>query len=325
LLLLVFFLFVNTPQKAVKLDTEGRGLFNVLQDSLGTYNDGSVLIVTRYTMYHFAENGKLIQRIGRRGQGPGEFGYIGAAVWTGEYYVISDAGPLNTSIFDENGKFIIRSKKYYNSLYRFDDKIFFRRGEPIKQFQGERPEMLGQLEIKNQKIVESPYRFHILSQRNVDLFYNYTHHYISKHEDTLYIHDMLSPLVTSYKVDNPTPIGEYPLRLPGFVNAPDKFPDHFIGGPGRQKYFKWKAQWSTILGFGYMDNLFVIAYELPEDQREYEKHLRVATCDLSGKPLEVIDLSGYFVGVRNGAFITLEIKDEEDGGSNFYLNHYNLK
>lgn len=309
--LLMLFLFFS-PIEYIELDTEGRGIFNIRENMSQVFADESFLIVTKYRIYHFDRLGKPIQAIGSKGSGPGEFGIISAATWTGEHYLVCDGYRLQTSLFNQQGSFLWRSKDYYDNLYANAGTVLFNMGDAIDQYRGERPNMIGELRLADRHIEEGSARFHPLSQEVVNLFYNYSKHHIASHQDTIHVMDELRPFLASYRKDNHHQIKEQPLKLTGFVPAPAAIPKRFDKQIfDREAYQVWQNSWSRIIGLAVTDQAILIAYTRPDTSSEVFTHA-LAIIDRKTSSSHSIDLgSALFMGASNNRYLIFHDWAEE--------------
>jgi hypothetical protein len=85
------------------------------------YNKNYIYAVSYYNVCKFNLDGKLVKKIGRKGEGPGEFIYITDAVISNNKIIVADSN-FKIVTFSLNGK-ILKSKTYKLSL-NFLQRIF---------------------------------------------------------------------------------------------------------------------------------------------------------------------------------------------------------
>jgi hypothetical protein len=77
--------------------------------------DGSILLKSKTTVFHYSSQGRLIRTIGKQGNGPGEFVYIESTVWDGRNYIVRDRFRNDSSFFHRDGLFLAR--RFFHSRY----------------------------------------------------------------------------------------------------------------------------------------------------------------------------------------------------------------
>jgi hypothetical protein len=95
------------------LPAEGEDVFFKNIPFIAVDDFGNIYAVDnlRHTIYKLDKNGKLIMEIGRKGQGPGDLSYPRyISIYNNRIFTVDNIG---ISIFDLNGKFINRFRKFY--------------------------------------------------------------------------------------------------------------------------------------------------------------------------------------------------------------------
>lgn len=317
--LFLYFLSYNnlTEVQRFEVDTKGRTLFTIRSRASCINEDGSILIGTKSTIYHFNPKGQLIRLIGRHGTGPNEFESIRTAVWTGQNYLIVDGRTLRTTITDNSGTFLKYKNRYFSRLLSSKGEYFYVGGVRIKQLIGERPSYLGRFSISNDELTIDPRRFHPLSNHIVGLFYNYVNHYVSTSKNKVFVVDEVAPVVYSYDKKLLKETEPVSLKLPQFVLAPPEMPRSYNGHNGslaiRKKVEAWQESWSHILGFDYSDGRYYFAYTLPTGVEGAMRE--VIVCQVDAKTKEAVAASvgtRDFLGFQEGKAFILESDDESE-------------
>lgn len=87
-------------------------------------DDGSFVLWETTSFFHFSNNGELLFHTGKKGKAPGEFEYIDSVVKVGNFFVASDLGRNEISVFDEKGSYLRRSKIAFYNLEAIEDGIY---------------------------------------------------------------------------------------------------------------------------------------------------------------------------------------------------------
>lgn len=92
--------------------------------------NGSIFIQDRYQLLHFDQNGKFIRNFFKKGQGPGEMGYVVSYYFHNGNILIQSAVPYKILWFDFNGKLIKELRVYEKAmgsefLFFYDDVYYF--------------------------------------------------------------------------------------------------------------------------------------------------------------------------------------------------------
>lgn len=312
MMIVFMFVFLYQPEllRTVPLETGKQPIFNIKSYALATFSDGSFLITTKYTVYHFDRSGHQIVKIGSKGQGPGEFQHIKSATWTGAHYVVSDARTLTTSIFDEKGAYQVRKKVYYDTLATNDFGTFYNMGESIDQFKGERPLMVGELEILDKDIKELPPRFHQLSSEAVDLFYNYGFHFVAATSQSIFVIDEVKPELFIYDFSSKKKDRSIPLKLPQFYPSPGEIPKRFSSnGPmgHRSDFTSWENSWSRLEGMTHFDEGILVSYNVANGVAKEHTSRVVVKVNLKSGQTDLFDIGDrLFVGTTGDTFYLFE-------------------
>jgi hypothetical protein len=97
---------VVTPTEVLAISDEGRSdyYFQWPRD-LRPGPEGSLLLTDRDQVLHFDKDGRFLQNLFKKGQGPGEMSFAGTAVATEKNIVIYSASPSKLVYFDRTGRY----------------------------------------------------------------------------------------------------------------------------------------------------------------------------------------------------------------------------
>ena len=270
--------------------------------------DGSFLLLEEVMALHFNADGRLINKLGQKGEGPGEFNFILTGIFDGNYYWFKDADPIIT-LYSKAGKFLIElpirggiQKIGYSgkSLY-----MFHLTPKP-------RPSpYLGLVEINGFEQVEtlnSLTHFHPTSQEIIKFKYNNDNHWLIFHGGRLYVADEMTPKVQVYDLDY-NYLREIKLLLPEYAPSPNTWVSY--RGTTRLQRLEWFASWSRFVGFAVKESGMLIAYDVPVEDNPQITQTAVVQVDFDGKPMKrVIKYDADFMGTHGGFYYLFRIKDE---------------
>ena len=307
--LLVMLLGFHPPavSRKMTLDTGGRLLLIDLPTSARLARDGSIVIATAHQVWHFNEDGSLMNRFGRNGQGPNEYQFITSVLWDGSRYWVGDGNTLTTSEIDGRGDFVKKHSYYHYFLYRLGNETFALNAG-IRFQKKERPAMIVPVDFRTGKA--SGRGFHQLSQEVVDLKYNFTDHFVEADTRHFYVLDQLVPKVKVYDRGSQKQTAEIDLKLPGFVHAPHQF----IKDPrkiSRRTWRTWWASFSKFTGMAKLDSGFVVAYEVGDPDDEAETQLALCKLDEAGRnPVSIQLPQAYFLGGAGNQAAVMSVKEQ---------------
>lgn len=272
--------------------------------------DGSIVIGSGYTVWHFESDGSLRLKFGRRGEGPGEFQHVWAAVFDGSHYWVSDGKRLTTSKLDATGSFQQRYNIFFNAFYNHPDGVFYRDGKGFKQLMGERRPVLGKMRLEQGRPRYALEQFHVLSEECVHLFYNYNTHFVDFRNQRIYVMDEVAPKISAYNAKNYNKIGTAPLRLLHFKPGPKLEPGRNFT---RKEFLVWEDGWSRITGFAHMGDAYAVSYEIPAQEKNTRGKSRqtiLVKLGLDRKPIWQTRIQGRILGRHNDKLYVLNDWDE---------------
>jgi hypothetical protein len=93
-------------------DDEANGIFLTQAQSFSADSRGRIYVsdVKANQILVFEKDGRFVMRIGRQGQGPGEFNLIGRALMTNRGLAVLDRSNARIQYFDDRGRFVDSSK-----------------------------------------------------------------------------------------------------------------------------------------------------------------------------------------------------------------------
>lgn len=325
---MIFLYLLLSQVSTITLDTKGRFIENYSIKQIKYNPDHGLLLMAPSEFYHFDINGKLINRIGRKGQGPGEFGYIMSGVICNNYYWIVDGLHFTVDQFSMSGDFIESHKKYFSDLnYGNGNVIYAKDGKGYKQLAKERRETLVALELGS-SVKENGNSFHMLPARVPEITYQYASPLLDCDDNNVYVTCQVDPTVWVYNQKTKKLTETINLALPGYVLDP---PTSFkpVGPGGAKEFWKWEDSFSRIVGFKRYKQGFAVVYEIPDpfgvivDDKQRAYNLAIVSDD--GKNIHTQRCSGLLVGVRNNRLVFFIDWDETiDEDPTYYLKEIEI-
>lgn len=296
--------------RVIEMENSHRFLETYFGEQIKYDPDYGLLVMTPSDFNHFSPDGKFIMRAGRKGEGPGEFGYVMTGTIAEGFYWMVDGNSLKTSQFRMDGSFVKFHRSYFPDLTSFEGGLILAEiGGGYKQLQKERRETLTELKFGSAgpKKVGPP--FHMLPQRVPDISYEYTKPMVDVADGKIYVTCKVDPRIWVYEMSDktlltPNPI---PMVLPGFILDP---PHAFkpVGPGGAKAFWKWEDSFSRIVGFQKTVKGFAVTYEIPGEEtiRQKTRSWHLALLDASGKPYHDQQAPGILIGTRDGRLVFFE-------------------
>jgi hypothetical protein len=335
---LFFYLLCLFPEqklvKSIKVDNLGIFLSQMNSGRIFLQQDGTVLAASKYQVWHWDREGKLINRIGRKGEGPGEFQSPGSMVWNGQYYWIVDHINLFSSLFDSNGQFLSRKQLYFRQFVFVADRIFAVDYRGMTTFRKFYPQTLQEIRwwVENNEIrvEETDLRFVKVFEKQVELVMNFKLLWLAGDEERFLVVNQLEPRIYVYDratreredmvpEEHPFQPKFFALRLPHWVDPPDSF--KFRHGNHRA-FMSWWQSWSRINYFGEVDGGFVVAYEIPDENEPTNSLQVIQTVDKKGRAVgEPLVSDGICFGIWGGLIHLFREGDSEES-FDYYIDLY---
>ena len=103
---------------------------------IATDSKGNIYVTDMmdYSVKKFSNKGKLIKKAGRKGQGPGEFSYLGScAVSDSDEFWLFDYSKYKFILFDQEGEFLKEAElKVHGDLYGYSLVYYLDEGTNIQ-------------------------------------------------------------------------------------------------------------------------------------------------------------------------------------------------
>ena len=320
------FLALVGPVSEVRLDNKGRYLGPLGSSMVYLNHDGTYMAATSYQLWHWDGQGRIINVIGEKGEGPGEFRHVGEVLWTGSHYWIVDGQLLRSSVFDEEGKYLSRSDVFFRQFVPVENRMFVLDLSRFRMFERVYPPSLREIEYQiteagDLNVNKTDLFFRKMTPAQADFRGNFKLLWVVRDRNRLLIMDQLEPKMQIY--DPATIEREHnvsdedafepsfvPVQLSRFVKAKGSMPRT----RSHRDYVHWWYAWSRINYFGRLGKDLVVCYSIPiEGDPESEKQVvqRVGFDGRAiGKPLV---LDGLMMGVVDErVYVFYEDEDRED-------------
>lgn len=328
LLLCFFSICLLEPVSKIKLDLAEVSGFSVRLNDVFIEKDGSFIGLSSHELWHWDAHGQLIQRIGKKGSGPGEFSYITEALWDGEHYWIIDGQQLRSLIFDRSGQFLFAQPLYFRQLIRAGDQFFTLDYSQIRFDPVTYPPVVQEIgyDISNGQIqmakVDEPFKK--VTKRQMDFFFNFKLLWIALEPDRILVVDQLEPKINVYSLltrekEQRVPIANtflpdyIPIQARRWVEPPTKMPRE---RRSRESLMRWFSSFSRINFFGRLgeQEQFIVAYLTPDPEDDLGSLQVIQIIDSEGRIAgPVFEGEGMIVGSKErNVFIYNEEEMEED-------------
>lgn len=313
MMLMLLFTLATEPVQEIKLDNKGIYLSKTSYGQVHMALDGTFLVSSQYHLWHWNQDGSLINRIGGKGEGPGEFMGAGQTLWNGEHYWIIDSQRLLSSIFDHNGRYLSRKSVYYRQFVHVDGQLFVVDPSRYDSFNPNYPPILQEIryQIKNGElsVEHTDLLFRKISRQQNELMLNFKLLWaVREGKDRYLVVDQLEPKMGIYDPQARVREKKLPMRSvfePKFIPMRLKYwvdpPRAFIKNVTiRNEFLRWWQSWSRINYFGRAGEDYVVAYEIP-DPKNLESSLQaVQRVAKTGHALgDMLILEGFCMGSRD--------------------------
>ncbi len=324
ILLLLLTSFAELKEE-IRLDNLRMFIPNLTYNRVYLENDGTFLLSSRYHIWHWDQSGKLINRMGGKGQGPGEFIKLSQVLWTGKHYWVIDGDNLMSSVYDAKGNYLYRTPLYFRQFVRTEDQLFT---VDLNEYRWElknKPRSISEINYNitdTELTVKTGARFKKVTPKQFGLKLNFKLVWVVPEGDGYLVVDQLENKVLIY--DQKTIAREakvsdddffepksFILRLDGWVDPPDRF----LKKKGSGKDFvEWWMAWSRINYFSRVDDGYLVAYEMPDPENPAHSKQVVQRVDARGVPnADPLISEGFIAGIRkNKVYIMVEGDNDED-------------
>lgn len=331
-LLLYSLFFFGELTSETRLENAGMYLSQVDYNRLRLFEDGSVIAMTKYHVWHWNQDGSLRNRFGGKGEGPGEFSFVGEVHWDGEFYWVIDGRRLVSSVFDHQGRFLFSQALFVRQFVPINNRLFAVDISEYNPFQKNYPPVLRELDysIHGEQIVlgNQGLRFRKVTERQAELRFNFKLIWAVRQNDTYYVMDQISNRIWVYSPpalaaeaavgpDKPFEPDYLELPLRGYVPPPEQFEPK----RSRIESLIWWKSWSRINFFGRAGEDFVVGYEMPNPENPKESLQAIQRVAVDGRLLGPELLTeGILVGVMDDQAWIFE--EEEDEGFDYFIRRY---
>lgn len=340
--MITFCLFVamepmdGNSYESIQVDNQGVYLNRLTYNNAKLAHDGSFLVFSQYHVWHWDRDGRLIQKLGGRGEGPGEFMGVSEVFWDGEHYWVIDGKRLSSTVFDKNGRYLFRQPQYYRQFVRAGERMFlldYSRLDPASPVYAQvLHEMNYAISDERLDVDFTGFSFKRISELQMKLQMNFKLVWIVPDGERLLVVDQLEPKIRIYddaaiKAEDelsdkrPFEPGFIPIQTRGWVDPPE---DGFKDFHTNRDFLVWWNSWSRINYFGEIGDDFLVAYEVPREDQPEETLQAMQRISREGRIQNgPVYVKGYFMGTRdNRAY--LFYPDEDDDSFSYYVRIYQL-
>lgn len=313
-----------TQGREIILDNRKQYLPTVGYNRVLVAKDGTFLALSRYQLWHWDQDGNIINVIGRKGEAPGEFGFLGEAIWDGRHYWIIDGYQLRSSVFDRSGRYLSTSAKFFRQLIRVDDRLFAIDLSQFDAWRSQYPPVLKEINynIANNQlnISETGMRFKKVSKRQMELRFNFKLVWVVQEGDTYLVVDQLEPKIWVYDnnarqteagiaVDKPFEPNFRPMQVKYWVEPPKRLEKK----RSQSEHLVYWNSWSRINYFGRLGDAYVLAYNTPDEEDEYNSVQVIQRIAKDGRALgDPILANGFIMGSKDNKVFLFSEGDNED-------------
>lgn len=325
------------PLTEVKLDSQGRYLGSLGPSRVFLNQDGTYMAATQYHLWHWDRDGKLINLLGDKGEGPGEFVNLGEALWTGEHYWLVDASLIRSSIFSAEGEYLTKSPVYFRQFVRVKDRLL---AIDLSRFRGRTdtyPPVLVDVNYSIRPdgtlaVEKSPQAWRKATEAQVSLMNNFKLLWVVERDGRFMVMDQLQPRIQIYDAktleqergiadEQPYEAKFTPVLLRDFVPHPESW-------PATRRSFRemrhWFNAWSRITWFGALGADYAVAYTVPNGDDPESPLQYVVRVGTNGKMIgNPVVYDGYFMGIHDGK-ATVFYDDEQNQEFVYKVRTYDL-
>ena len=311
----VIFLLLTAAHPVVEIElyTNGRYIDRASFGKARVLQDGGFLLNNFHHVWHWDDEGNVINMFGGRGEGPGEFVSISEVRFDGDHYWTIDGSRMLSSVFDRDGRYLFRKASSYRQFISVGERLFIVDSSQYNQLMGvQYPPVLQEIEYKiteqDLMVGATGERFKKISERQQSLSWNFKLLWLVEEDDGFLIVDQLEPIIRVYDANalrseratddeqafEPDSIA---MRLLHWSDAPEQMINDLRSN---DKMLRWWYSWSRINHFGISGEDFFVAYESPnpDDERQAIQVIQRIGRDgqRKGEPL-IVD--GMCMGVLN--------------------------
>ncbi len=306
--MILFFLFVNLFQneKTIVLDYKKPIRMNTRSPRALVPN--GLAIADDQTLLFFDREGKFLQQIGKPGQGPGEMQSltefaVGKKNWVG----ILDGASHFLSFFDaDSGEFQRRfpSRALTMAANHGSDAFFLLQIERAQldahvnsnvSLADYQAPILRRVDYENLETLNEEKRdsfFHPPSKMVTRWSFNDRRHWVRQLGEKYFVIDELTPKIAIYHAKTLAFIESKDLKLPRFVNAPEKFAD--VPKMTGEEYRDWWYSFSRFLDLNVGNNRISVVYLVPGLNKDVVYHYMVVTMDENLNIVNVDQKVGHY-------------------------------
>lgn len=335
----LLFLLLVDPRLQWSKPIENRFQYIEIVDASRIFlaDDGSILALTPYSLWHWQSDGKFIRKIGQKGQGPGEFIFLLQAHWDGQHYWMMDGLNQMSTFYDADGTFLFRQPFFYRQFIPLEDRTFVLDFSRVRSYSDQLPPVLQEItyQITDKQIevedIGPKFRKVTPQQRSYD--FNFKKLWLAQDGDALLVVDQLQPLMQVYspeiiakeqKVSIEVPF-EAPVRYikaPMWKSVPETFPRR--GSLNQNEFRIWWQTWSRVTHFGSFGSDLIFAFETEGQEGDLRPTQVIQRISKQGELLaEPLVTQGYLVGTQDDMVYVFQEKESADGFS-YYLEAYKL-
>lgn len=288
--------------------------------------DGSLLGISSHQIMHWDENGTLLRQLGRRGEGPGEFMFIGEALWDGSHYWLIDSSRQLSSIFNAEGELLFQQPLYYRQVLRVEDKLFTLDHSDLSYDPVTYPPVVQPIsyEIKDSQLVVSKTgpAFRKITKRQMDFMFNFKLVWVALDGDRYLVVDQLEPKICIYNaevinLENSVPATQtfvpktIPIQVRDWVESPKSLPS---GSKSQAEMRRWWFSFSRINYFSKLssENEYIVSYFVPDPNEKNTFIQVIQVIDKGGRIIApVIESNGMIVGTQDRKILVYEPEETE--------------
>lgn len=327
-LLWLFLTIAAEPVSTIQVENFGRYLPDVTYTRAFLAKDNTFLVTSSYHVWHWDAQGKLINVFGGKGEGPGEFLFVGTTHWDGTHYWALDAMNAKSSIFDKEGRFLKQAPFSFRQFVPTEDELFILDYSAVNTIAGNFPQVLHKVDyaispqgdLSVRKVEPSSKRVTALQK---DFSYNFKLVWMVREGENYLVVDQLEPKIRIYSpeaIARENQAGDKQPFEPTSMNLqarqwvePIKLPTN----PSNERtYIEWWWSWSRINYFGKAGDDYILAYEKPDPNDPAAAIQIIQRIGKDGRALgDTLTLEGFVMGVRDNQVYVFKESDSEVGFS----------